>query len=344
MGYGGARIRRQPHGTVDASRRCAKCRTIARTPGATALGDLVDERKMADQHGWDVRVAGREAKFGLLHACMTPRLSARVWVRVQHQLIAAHHPRRLGQRERLSLRAGDVTAKCVVVEEKQRCDRHWASGTLPNRIGVLWCNNPDRRHISTRCQISLLAAQIDRVVRDGPQLMVAGYPHDFREPLTQQAQRPFDINCRLTYISAHQQPVGGRARPKIFHYSAIVGVSDVQVTYAEQSSLWRRIGGHQIYHIADSKRQIGDYARVRVPAACDFLFWRRPQHWCTILTQPIVLRCANRHDKPTRSPSARPSRRDQRCGAGARPHPVGRGCASAHEGGVDQCNSAAGAR
>src|SRR3981081_2884506 len=104
---------------------------------------VIYQRKMTDQHSWDVRVTGLEAKLRLPYSRMTPRLPARVWVRVQHELIAAHDPCFVGSRERLLLRSGDEMTKRVVVEEEQRGDRHWTSGPLPNRIGILRRKHPN---------------------------------------------------------------------------------------------------------------------------------------------------------------------------------------------------------
>jgi len=50
-------------------------------------------------------------------------------------------------------------------------------------------------------------AELHRVVRRGPQFVVAGRPHDPGEPLTQELEHPLDVGHDLSDVTSDQQPI-----------------------------------------------------------------------------------------------------------------------------------------
>jgi hypothetical protein len=198
---------------------------------------------------------------------------------MQQELIAANDPRRVGARQRALFGGRDVAAEGVVVEQEQRSHPRGAARALPNRVGIL-----GGEHIQAPAQlhqvaIAPLPAQLQRVVRQGPQLVVARYPDDRVEAFAQQSQSPLDILAQLAHVPAHDQPIRLGERSQAFHDAAILGVGDVQVADREQAAGTPSRAVHAGDHTCPRdpirasaragtrRRELGRRIGVRVPSA-----------------------------------------------------------------------------
>ncbi len=198
------------------------------------LGGLPDQWVVVDQHQRQLGVVFGEALLRQPDALAAPGVAVRVRVRVQEALVGADHAGLVRGGQRLLLGGGAGGPEGVVVQQEQRGDRDRAARAGPHRVGVLGGHHPEFAADAQQVLVALDAAQLDRVVGVGPQLVVAGCPDDLGEAFGEQAERPADGGGGLGHVTGHDQPVLGRAGAQLFHQVAVLLVGDVQVADREQ--------------------------------------------------------------------------------------------------------------
>ena len=99
--------------------------------------------------------------------------------------------------------------------------------------------------------VAFAAAQLELVVRVRPEVMIARYPYDDREPPAQRPQCPFDVGNALAYVASHKEPVRRRFRPQIRDNLPILWKRNMEVAETQQPgcrhAARRRWSGYHIY-------------------------------------------------------------------------------------------------
>lgn len=135
---------------------------------------------------------------------------------MQQQLVGAQDAGAKRLRDGLGLRRRAGRQERVIVQQEQRGDHGWPSRAAPDRVRIFRGEDAEPPAERNQVPVTVLAAQLDRIRRVGPQLVIAWRPHHGREPLAQRSQCPFDIRGKLADIARYQQPViagpGAQAR------------------------------------------------------------------------------------------------------------------------------------
>ena len=124
--------------------------------------------------------------------------------------------------------------EAVVVQAEQRRDHDLASVHLDDRIGVLRREDAEAAAAIDQVPVPLLAAQARGVVRQRPQLVVAGRPDDLPEAAAEQAERPLHLGNGLAHVAGDDEPVV-RVRLHLLDERAVPGVCHVEVADAQQA-------------------------------------------------------------------------------------------------------------
>jgi hypothetical protein len=156
-------------------------------------GRIADQREMIHQDGRHAGVQGLEPPHGHLDPGLAPCFPARVGIGMQQQLVGAHDAGTERQRHGLILRGRTRRQEGVVVQQEQRGDDDWSAGTVPNRIGILGGQHAKLAAHPHKVLVALLAAQLHRILRAGPELVIAWRPQHGPESLAQRAERPLDV-------------------------------------------------------------------------------------------------------------------------------------------------------
>ncbi|SCF94382.1 hypothetical protein GA0115255_112153 [Streptomyces sp. Ncost-T6T-2b] len=214
--------------------------------GAAPLGELrvphhrrgfTDERPVSGEDEGYLRVVLREPAGGPGDPGAAPVLPRRVRVGVQEVLVVADDAALVRDGERLLLRVRSRGAEGVVVQEEERRDRHGSVGARPDREGVLGSRHAELPAQRDEVVVAGLAAQLDRVLGHGPQLVVAGGPDDMGEAFREKPERPPDLLGALRDVAGDDQPVGVGRRMEGLDDRPVVGHRRVQVTHGQQTAL-----------------------------------------------------------------------------------------------------------
>ncbi len=162
---------------------------------------------MAEEHQRQRRVVRGQPGLGRGDARPAPVVHAGVRLGVEQVLVRAHDAGLVRLRERLLLGGGRGRAERVVVQREQRRDRHRAALALPDRPGILGSVDPQPPAQLHQVLVARLAAQLDRVVGGGPQLVVAGRPQDAGEAVGEQLEGALDVVEALGDVAGDDQPV-----------------------------------------------------------------------------------------------------------------------------------------
>src|SRR6202021_429611 len=119
---------------------------------------------------------------------------------------------------------GYVAPERIVIQHEQGCDRERTALSPPPCVRGPRRGGPQRVYYLLQMTRTLLATQFDSFVRRRPELVVARGPHDRRESLIEQTERPFEVGDRLADVAAHDQPIGGVFRPHMLDDLAILRV------------------------------------------------------------------------------------------------------------------------